>query len=86
MDSSNTTRYHILEDGTLMISYTNGNDSGYYHCMASNIAGAEKSRMAMLRTLPTTEDEEYDGGDQQQPPQAQHQRGGTFSHESLFFF
>lgn len=41
-------RYSILTDGTLMIENTQGDDVGFYECMASNPAGEVRSRKAKM--------------------------------------
>ena len=44
-----SSRYSMLEDGTLTIRNTQNSDEGVYTCIASNIAGETRGAHAQLR-------------------------------------
>ena len=48
-DDDPSSRYSMLEDGTLTISDTQNSDEGIYTCIASNIAGETRAAQAQLR-------------------------------------
>lgn len=53
---SDDPRVSVLNDGTLMISNTQGHDMGFYECKAKNPMGevySRKAKILMSETVPT---------------------------------
>ncbi|XP_062856285.1 leucine-rich repeat and immunoglobulin-like domain-containing nogo receptor-interacting protein 1 [Trichomycterus rosablanca] len=50
----NTGRIHVLADGTLEVRYAQVQDSGHYHCFASNVAGNDSISVSLwVHNLPS---------------------------------